>query len=88
MKTLKSIDGKSLLIGGLLACTIFIATGSTSPEDKWDNGQMWEFDFFDIYPPEDQKKEQLINQAKADIYFGEKYDDKDREARGRKCWLN
>ena len=28
MKTLKSIDGKSLLIGGLLACTIFFATGA------------------------------------------------------------
>ena len=28
MKTLKSIDSKSLLIGGLLACTIFFATGA------------------------------------------------------------
>ena len=28
MKTLKSIDGKSLLIGGLLASTIFSATGA------------------------------------------------------------
>ena len=28
MKTIKSIDGKSLLIGGLLACTIFFATGA------------------------------------------------------------
>ena len=28
MKTLKSIDSKSLLIGGLLASTIFFATGA------------------------------------------------------------
>ena len=28
MKTIKSIDGKSLLIGGFLACTIFFATGA------------------------------------------------------------
>ena len=28
MKTLKSIDGKSLLIGGLLALTIFFAAGA------------------------------------------------------------
>ena len=41
MKTIKSIDGKSLLIGGLLACTIFFATGATSPTDKWDDKQEW-----------------------------------------------
>ena len=41
MKTLKSIDGKSLLIGGLLASTIFFAVGSTSPTDKWDQEQVW-----------------------------------------------
>ena len=28
MKTLKSIDGKSMLIGCLLACTIFFGTGA------------------------------------------------------------
>tara|TARA_Y100000589_G_scaffold301223_1_gene311973 strand:- start:964 stop:1467 length:504 start_codon:yes stop_codon:yes gene_type:complete len=28
MKTIKSIDGKSFLIGGLLACTLFFATGA------------------------------------------------------------
>ena len=41
MKTLKSIDGKSLLIGGLLASTIFFAVGATSPTDKWDDQQIW-----------------------------------------------
>ena len=42
MKTLKSIDGKSLLIGGLLASTIFFAMGATSSTDKWDDKQEWE----------------------------------------------
>ena len=42
MKTLKSIDGKSLLIGGLLACTIFFAMGATGPTDKWDDEQLWQ----------------------------------------------
>ena len=42
-KTIKSIDGKSLLIGGLLASTIFLALGATSPTDKWDEKQVWEF---------------------------------------------
>lgn len=42
MKTLKSIDGKSLLIGGLLACTIFFAMGATGPKEKWDDEQQWE----------------------------------------------
>jgi len=43
MRTLKSIDGKSLLIGGLLASTIFFAMGATSKTDagKWDNEQVW-----------------------------------------------
>ena len=41
MKTIKSIDGKSLLIGGLLASTIFFAMGATSPTDKWDDKQVW-----------------------------------------------
>mgnify|MGYP001362952667 CR=1 FL=1 len=43
MKTLKSIDGKSLLIGGLLASTIFFAMGATSKTDagKWDKEQVW-----------------------------------------------
>ena len=42
MKTLKSFDGKSFLIGGLLASTIFFAMGATSPTDKWDDEQQWE----------------------------------------------
>ena len=42
MKTIKSIDGKSLLIGGFLACTIFFAIGATGPTDKWDDQQQWE----------------------------------------------
>jgi hypothetical protein len=44
MKTLKSIDGKSLLIGGLLASTVFFAMGATSKTDagKWDDKQVWE----------------------------------------------
>ena len=42
MKTLKSIDGKSLLIGSLLASTIFFATGATGLADKWDQKQQWE----------------------------------------------
>ena len=41
MKTIKSIEGKSLLIGGLLASTIFFAMGATSKTDKWDDKQEW-----------------------------------------------
>ena len=41
MNTLKSIDGKSLLIGALMASTIFFATGATRPTDVWDNQQEW-----------------------------------------------
>ena len=41
MKTIKSIDGKSLLIGGLLACVIFLAMGATGPKEEWDNKQEW-----------------------------------------------
>ena len=41
MKTIKSIDGKSMLIGCLLASTIFFATGATSSTDKWDDSQYW-----------------------------------------------
>ena len=47
MKTIKSIDGKSLLIGGLLACTIFFAMGATSTTDKWDDEQQWTIFFTD-----------------------------------------
>ena len=43
MKTIKSIDGKSLLIGGLLASTIFFAMGATGPKDQWDDKQEWGF---------------------------------------------
>ena len=42
MKTLKSIDGKSMLIGCLLATTIFFATGATGITDKWSEQQQWE----------------------------------------------
>ena len=41
MRTIKSIDGNSLLIGDLLASTIFFAMGATSKTDKWDDGQVW-----------------------------------------------
>jgi len=47
MKTLKSIDGKSLLIGGLLASTIFFAMGATGPVDKWDDKQEWHVKIYD-----------------------------------------
>ena len=40
MKAIKSIAGKSLLIGGLLTSTIF-STGCTSPTNKWDDKQEW-----------------------------------------------
>ena len=43
MKTIKSIDGKSLLIGGLLACTVFLAMGSATHKDHlWDRASKWE----------------------------------------------
>ena len=48
MKTLKSIDGKSLLIGGLLASTIFFATGATGITDKWSMQQQWEIGTIDV----------------------------------------
>ena len=38
----KHIDIKSLLIGILLASTVLLAIGATSPTDKWDDGQGWE----------------------------------------------
>ena len=38
----KHIDIKSLLIGILLASTVLLAIGATSPTDKWDGGQEWE----------------------------------------------
>ena len=41
MKTIKSTAGKNLLIGGLLASTIFFSTGCTSPTNKWDYKQEW-----------------------------------------------
>ena len=41
MKTIKSIAVNSLLIGGLLASTIFFSTGCTSPTNKWDDKQEW-----------------------------------------------
>ena len=42
MKTLKSIDGKSLLIGGLLTAVMFLGLGATSITDKWSQAQKWE----------------------------------------------
>jgi hypothetical protein len=38
---MKSIDIKSLLIGALLASTIFLGVAATSPADKWDEKQEW-----------------------------------------------
>jgi hypothetical protein len=42
---MKTIDIKSLLIGGLLASTILLGMGATSPTDKWDDKQQWEVSF-------------------------------------------
>ena len=53
MKTLKSIDGKSLLIGGLLASTVFFAMGATGPADKWDDEQSWQVISVENKPPFD-----------------------------------
>ena len=68
MKTLKSIDGKSLLIGGLLASTIFFATGAqdgvvdgAQPEAepksrksrKWNDEQSWQVISVENKPPFD-----------------------------------
>jgi len=39
---MKNIDVKSLLIGTLLASTIFLGVAATSPTDKWDKEQRWE----------------------------------------------
>jgi hypothetical protein len=39
---MKNIDMKSLLIGGLLASTIFFGVAATSPTDKWDKNQRWQ----------------------------------------------
>ena len=38
---MKSIDIKSLLIGSLLALTIFLGVAATGPADKWDEKQQW-----------------------------------------------
>ena len=68
MKTLKSIDSKSLLIGGLLASTIFFATGAqdgvvdgAQPEAepkgrkfvKWNDKQSWQVISVENKPPFD-----------------------------------
>ena len=45
--TMKNIDMKSLLIGGLLASTIFFGVAATSPTDKWDEDQRWEITIVD-----------------------------------------
>jgi hypothetical protein len=44
---MKNIDIKSLLIGGLLASTIFFGVAATSPTDKWDDKQLWKFKYTD-----------------------------------------
>ncbi|MDP6905201.1 MAG: hypothetical protein QF406_12225 [Verrucomicrobiota bacterium] len=38
---MKLIDIKSLLIGVLLASTIFLGVAATSPADKWNEKQRW-----------------------------------------------
>lgn len=46
MKTVKSIDVKSFLIGMLLASTILLGMAATGPTDQWDKQQEWiEADF-------------------------------------------
>ena len=68
MKTIKSIDGKSLLIGGLLACTIFFAMGATSTTDKWDDEQQWKVGEIKYY-----KGNALEDESWALIQVGPKY---------------
>ncbi len=41
MKTLKTIDIKSALIGFLLCSIFFFGLAATSPVDKWDAKQEW-----------------------------------------------
>jgi len=38
---MKSIDIKSLLVGSILALTIFLGVAATGPTDKWDEKQRW-----------------------------------------------
>ena len=40
---MKNIDIKSLIIGALLTSTIFLGVAATSPTDKWDENQRWDF---------------------------------------------
>ena len=40
---MKNIDTKSLIIGALLTSTIFLGVAATSPTDKWDDKQEWEY---------------------------------------------
>ena len=47
---MKNIDIKSLLIGGLLASTIFFGVAATSPTDKWDDKQLWKFHLLNPCP--------------------------------------
>ena len=42
---MKSIDIKSLIIGALLTSTIFLGVAATSPTDKWDDKQEWDYMF-------------------------------------------
>ena len=68
MKTIKSIDGKSMLIGCLLACTIFFAMGATDAPNKWDDKQQWETGtirsrdgMFRLFPDKDYNDEIIQN---------------------------
>ena len=40
---MKTIDLKSLIIGILLASTLFLGIAATNEADKWDKKQQWEF---------------------------------------------
>ena len=40
---MKTIDLKSLIIGILLASTLFLGIAATNATDKWDKKQQWEF---------------------------------------------
>ena len=47
LSTMKNIDIKSIIIGGLLTSTIFLGVAATSKADagKWDDKQEWVYTF-------------------------------------------
>ena len=53
--TMKDIDIKSVIIGALLATTVFFGMGATGKDDKdkWDNEQVWETVFDGVAPLEE-----------------------------------